>query len=226
MRMSTKGRFAVNALIDLALREPAGPVALAAICARQQISLSYLEQLFSRLRRNGLVESTRGPGGGYTLARSAAEITVADIVTAVDEPLQDAGAEDRDDGVSRDLWRRLNAVMLEHMATITLKSLVDGQIAGGAAVEARPVRRAISVRSPVVPLRTDGAEFGVCAGPLAVALKQRSIVRRRRARRCAAASGRCAAGARRRLADRPVARPSGRPLAPCSRGRLSAGMPR
>ena len=81
MRMSTKGRFAVNALIDLALREPAGPVALAAICARQQISLSYLEQLFSRLRRNGLVESTRGPGGGYTLGRSAAEITVADIVS-------------------------------------------------------------------------------------------------------------------------------------------------
>lgn len=68
MRMSTKGRFAVNALIDLALREPAGPVALAAICARQQVSLSYLEQLFSRLRKNGLVESTRGPGGGYTLA--------------------------------------------------------------------------------------------------------------------------------------------------------------
>lgn len=72
MRMSTKGRFAVNALIDLALREPAGPVALAAICARQQVSLSYLEQLFSRLRKNGLVESTRGPGGGYTLGRSAA----------------------------------------------------------------------------------------------------------------------------------------------------------
>ena len=75
MRMSTKGRFAVNAMIDLALRERAGPVALAAICARQQISLSYLEQLFSRLRRQGLVESTRGPGGGYSLGRGAAEIT-------------------------------------------------------------------------------------------------------------------------------------------------------
>ncbi|HSQ70796.1 MAG TPA: Rrf2 family transcriptional regulator, partial [Rubrivivax sp.] len=92
MRMSTKGRFAVNALIDLALREPAGPVALAAICARQQISLSYLEQLFSRLRKNGLVESTRGPGGGYTLGRSAAEISVADIVSAVDDPLHDEAA--------------------------------------------------------------------------------------------------------------------------------------
>jgi hypothetical protein len=68
MRISTKGRFAVNALVDLALRAPAGPVALASISQRQQISLSYLEQLFSRLRRVGLVESTRGPGGGYTLA--------------------------------------------------------------------------------------------------------------------------------------------------------------
>jgi Rrf2 family iron-sulfur cluster assembly transcriptional regulator len=168
MRMSTKGRFAVNAVIDLALREPAGPVALAAICARQQISLSYLEQLFSRLRRNGLVESTRGPGGGYTLARSAAEITVADIVTAVDEPLQDTCAGDRGDGASRDLWRRLDAVMREHMATITLKSLVDDQIAGGAAVEAKPVRRAISVRSPVVPLRSmaPNSVFALARSPL------------------------------------------------------------
>ncbi len=154
MRMSTKGRFAVNALIDLALREPAGPVALAAICARQQISLSYLEQLFSRLRRHGLVESTRGPGGGYTLGRSAAEITVADIVTAVDEPLPDAPDEGRDDGYTRGLWQRLNVVMLEHMASITLKSLVDEQIAGGVAVEAKPARRAISARPPVAPLRT------------------------------------------------------------------------
>ena len=154
MRMSTKGRFAVNALIDLALREPAGPVALAAICARQQISLSYLEQLFSRLRKNGLVESTRGPGGGYTLGRSAAEISVADIVTAVDEPLDEAAGEERDDGYSRDLWQRLNAVMLEHMSTITLKSLVDEQVAGGVVVEAKPARRAISARPPVAPLRT------------------------------------------------------------------------
>jgi Rrf2 family iron-sulfur cluster assembly transcriptional regulator len=154
MRMSTKGRFAVNALIDLALREPAGPVALAAICARQQISLSYLEQLFSRLRRQGLVESTRGPGGGYTLGRSAAKITVADIVSAVDEPQAEAAADERDDGYSRALWERLNAVMLEHMATITLQSLVDDQIASGVAVEAKPARRAISPRPPAAPVRT------------------------------------------------------------------------
>ena len=153
MRLTTKGRFAVTAMIDLALRSTAGPVALAAISQRQQISLSYLEQLFSRLRKNGLVESTRGPGGGYTLGRSAAEISVADIVSAVDEPLDDTG-EERDDGYSRDLWRRLNEVMLQHMATITLQSLVDDQLASGVAVEARPVRRAISARSPVAPVRT------------------------------------------------------------------------
>jgi Rrf2 family transcriptional regulator, iron-sulfur cluster assembly transcription factor len=140
MRMSTKGRFAVNALIDLALREPAGPVALASISQRQQISLSYLEQLFSRLRRDGMVESTRGPGGGYTLGRAAHEITVADIVTSVDEPLTDTDDEGRNLGMSKALWLRLNTVMLTHMATITLKSLVDEQIDLGATLETRSSR--------------------------------------------------------------------------------------
>ncbi len=154
MRMSTKGRFAVNALIDLALREPAGPVALASISQRQQISLSYLEQLFSRLRRQGVVESTRGPGGGYTLGRHAADISVADIVTAVDEPLGDIDEEGRNLGMSKALWLRLNGVMLEHMATITLKSLVDEQVAQGVAVESRPVRRPIAPQPVVKPVRT------------------------------------------------------------------------
>ena len=153
MRMSTKGRFAVNALIDLALREPAGPVALAAICARQQVSLSYLEQLFSRLRKNGLVESTRGPGGGYTLGRSAAAISVADIVSAVDEPMDDAAHEERDESYSRELWQRLNAVMLEHMSTITLKSLVDDQLSRGVSVEDTPIKRAISSQPVVKPIK-------------------------------------------------------------------------
>jgi len=87
MRLTTKGRFAVTAMIDLALRQNNGPVTLAAISQRQQISLSYLEQLFGKLRRHELVESTRGPGGGYTLGRKAADITVADIIVSVDEPL-------------------------------------------------------------------------------------------------------------------------------------------
>jgi Rrf2 family transcriptional regulator, iron-sulfur cluster assembly transcription factor len=154
MRMSTKGRFAVNALIDLALREAAGPVALATISARQQVSLSYLEQLFSRLRRDGIVESTRGPGGGYTLARPSAQITVADIVTAVDDPFEGAEGESAADGLSQALWQRLNATMLQHMATITLASLVDEQKAQGATVEIKPVRRAITPQPPVRPLRT------------------------------------------------------------------------
>ena len=87
MRLTTKGRFAVTAMIDLALRQDNGPVTLAAISQRQRISLSYLEQLFGKLRRHELVESTRGPGGGYTLARKAGDITIADIIVSVDEQL-------------------------------------------------------------------------------------------------------------------------------------------
>ena len=154
MRMSTKGRFAVNALIDLALREPSGPVALASISQRQQISLSYLEQLFSRLRRDGIVESTRGPGGGYTLGRAADKISVADIVTAVDEPLEGQPDEERSMGMSKALWLRLNAVMLEHMATITLASLVQEQVDQGVSVESRPARKAIAPQPVVKPVRT------------------------------------------------------------------------
>ncbi len=154
MRMSTKGRFAVNALIDLALREPAGPVALASISQRQQISLSYLEQLFSRLRRDGVVESTRGPGGGYTLGRSADKITVADIVSAVDEPMDGPGDDERSLGMSKGLWQRLNTVLLEHMATITLHSLVQEQRDQGVSIEARPARRAMAPQPVVKPVRT------------------------------------------------------------------------
>ena len=154
MRMSTKGRFAVNALIDLALRESAGPVALASISQRQQISLSYLEQLFSRLRRDGMVESTRGPGGGYTLGRSAEQVSVADVVRAVDEPMDEGGDEDRCLGMSRALWERLNAVMLEHMSRISLASLVQEQIEQGVSIEPRPARRAIAPQPAVKPVRT------------------------------------------------------------------------
>jgi Rrf2 family iron-sulfur cluster assembly transcriptional regulator len=154
MRMSTKGRFAVNAVIDLALRASGGPVALASIAERQHISLSYLEQLFSHLRRAGIVESTRGPGGGYSLGRPAAEISVADIVSAVDEPLDGVGAEAAEGNPTRELWQRLNAVMLEHMRAITLASLVAEQLAKGVAVEPRPGRRAIAPQQVVKPVRS------------------------------------------------------------------------
>ena len=154
MRMSTKGRFAVNALIDLALRESAGPVALASISQRQQISLSYLEQLFSRLRQQGMVESTRGPGGGYTLGRPAEDISVAQIVTAVDETPNESSDEVRNLGLSRPLWHRLNAVMMEHMASISLHSLVQEQRAAGVDVEPRAARRPLVPQVTAKPPRT------------------------------------------------------------------------
>ena len=123
MRLTTKGRFAVTAMIDLALREHTGPVALAAISARQQISLSYLEQLFGKLRRHELVESTRGPGGGYSLGRKADEITVADIIVAVDEPIDATGCggkencmgDDSGRCMTHDLWASLNSKMIEFL---------------------------------------------------------------------------------------------------------------
>jgi Rrf2 family iron-sulfur cluster assembly transcriptional regulator len=142
MRLTTKGRFAVTAMIDLALRQSNGPVTLAAISQRQQISLSYLEQLFGKLRRHELVESTRGPGGGYTLGRKATDITVADIIVSVDEPIdatQCGGKENcLGDGhrcMTHDLWTKLNAKMVDFLDSVTLQSLVDEQIAKGVVVE-------------------------------------------------------------------------------------------
>src|SRR5436190_24121617 len=87
MRLTTKGRFAVTAMVDLALHDGGGPVTLAEISSRQKISLSYLEQLFGKLRRREIVESVRGPGGGYKLAREAGRISIAQIIFAVDEPI-------------------------------------------------------------------------------------------------------------------------------------------
>ena len=139
MRLTTKGRFAVTAMIDLALRQDNGPVTLAAISARQNISLSYLEQLFGKLRRHQIVDSTRGPGGGYSLARKMQDITVADVIYAVDEPLdatQCGGKENCGAGVkatdnnrcmTHDLWATLNEKMVDYLDSVTLKDLVDQQ---------------------------------------------------------------------------------------------------
>ena len=87
MKLTTKGRYAVTAMLDLALHNTKGPINLADIARRQEISLAYLEQLFSKLRKNNLVESARGPGGGYRLKRPADEISVHDVINAVDEPV-------------------------------------------------------------------------------------------------------------------------------------------
>ncbi|WP_341685837.1 Fe-S cluster assembly transcription factor [Limnohabitans sp.] len=165
MRLTTKGRFAVTAMIDLALREQAGPVTLAAISQRQHISLSYLEQLFGKLRRQELVESTRGPGGGYTLGKKAVDISVADIILAVDEPLDatHCGGKENCQGdgdgpcMTHDLWAALNAKMVEFLQSVSLKKLVDDQVAKGVVVEHKPmIKRAISSTPVVKPIRVTG----------------------------------------------------------------------
>jgi Rrf2 family transcriptional regulator, iron-sulfur cluster assembly transcription factor len=133
MRLTTKGRFAVTAMIDLALRQHDGPVTLAGISDRQKISLSYLEQLFGKLRRHELVSSVRGPGGGYTLAKPMEGLSVADIIKAVDEPLdatQCAGRENcRDEHrcMTHELWTSLNKRMIEYLESIMLVDLVERQ---------------------------------------------------------------------------------------------------
>ncbi len=138
MRLTTKGRFAVTAMIDLALREDKGPVTLAGISQRQEISLSYLEQLFSKLRRHEIVESVRGPGGGYQLARKANKVTVADIIIAVDEPLDatqcgskgNCHGSDHSAGtqcMTHELWANLNTKMVDYLDSVSLQDLVDQQ---------------------------------------------------------------------------------------------------
>lgn len=163
MRLTTKGRFAVTAMIDLALRQNTGPVTLAAISRRQQISLSYLEQLFGKLRRHQLVESTRGPGGGYTLARKAAEITVADIIVSVDEPIDatHCGGKENCMGegsrcMTHELWASLNERMVDFLDSVNLQKLVDDQVAKGVVIEQAPmIKRAISSTPVVKPLRVN-----------------------------------------------------------------------
>jgi len=139
MRLTTKGRFAVTAMLDLSLNElnssgDQKPVSLADISARQDISLSYLEQLFSRLRRKGLVCSVRGPGGGYNLAKEKVDISVSAIIAAVDENIdatQCSGKEDCHgaDGrcMTHDLWASLNKKILDHLSNVSLADMVDAQ---------------------------------------------------------------------------------------------------
>ena len=133
MPLTTKGRFAVTAMIDLAMQQDAGPVTLAGISQRQKISLSYLEQLFAKLRRHDLVESTRGPGGGYQITRRLRDVSVADVILAVDEPLdatQCGGKENcTDEGpcMTHDLWARLNQQMLQFLGSVNLQTLVEEQ---------------------------------------------------------------------------------------------------
>src|SRR5919106_6450367 len=133
MRLTTKGRFAVTAMVDLALRQNGGPVTLSAISERQHISLSYLEQLFGKLRRHRLVDSVRGPGGGYKLAKDMGATSIAEIILAVDEPIdatQCGGKEncrDEQKCLTHDLWAALNDRIFDYLQSVTLRQLVDSQ---------------------------------------------------------------------------------------------------
>ncbi|QDL52771.1 Rrf2 family transcriptional regulator [Rhodoferax aquaticus] len=143
MRLSTRGRFAITAMIDLALRESAHPVPLVDIALRHRISLSYLEQVFAKLRQHSLVESTRGPGGGYTLGFRRDAITVADIIVAIEDDSEErVGLSSRDSSQSahdmtQGLWDSLQETVLAHMRTITLRSLAQEQRAKGFQVAER-----------------------------------------------------------------------------------------
>lgn len=150
-------------MIDMALHERAGPVNLASISRRQQVSLSHLEQLFGKLRRHGLAASTRGPGGGYSLGRKAADISVADILFAID----DAGVEAATQGraaspghpsryATDELWASVNRCAVEFLDAITLQSLVDEQLARGVQPQSgRAERRAPVSSARAKPLLPD-----------------------------------------------------------------------
>ncbi|HEX9627908.1 MAG TPA: Rrf2 family transcriptional regulator [Acidiferrobacterales bacterium] len=131
MKLTTKGRYAVTAMLDLALHYAQGAVTLSDIAGRQGISLSYLEQLFARLRRAGLVDSVRGPGGGYNLALPPGEISVAEIIIAINENIDATrcGGDKNCDGEERCLthylWEDLSDRIHEFLSGITLADLVD-----------------------------------------------------------------------------------------------------
>ncbi len=131
MRLTTKGRYAVTAMLDLALNAQEGPVSLAEISERQQISLSYLEQLFAKLRRRELVTSVRGPGGGYQLAKEADEIQIVQIIDAVDESVDATRCQGKGDCMSgltcltHHLWHDLSGQIHDFLSSISLGSLVN-----------------------------------------------------------------------------------------------------
>lgn len=131
MRLTTKGRYAVTAMLDLALHKDQGPINLADISGRQGISLSYLEQLFSRLRKQDLVTSARGPGGGYLLGRAASEISVSDVIRAVDESVDATRCGGRkncqgdDRCLTHDLWEELSQHITGFLQGISLEDLIQ-----------------------------------------------------------------------------------------------------
>jgi len=131
MKLTTKGRYAVTAMLDLALNGDEGPVSLAEISSRQEISLSYLEQLFAKLRRNGLVVSTRGPGGGYSVSRELSLVAVSEIIGAVSESVDATQCGGRENChshgrcLTHDLWEGLSEQIEEFLSNVSLQDMID-----------------------------------------------------------------------------------------------------
>lgn len=140
MKLSTKGRYAVMAIVDLASASKDRPVPLAEIASRQEISLSYLEQLFAKLRRSGVVSSVRGPGGGYRLARRPAETRIADIILAVDEPVDVTRCRNHAKGcmtggarcLTHDLWDELGRHIHLYLSSVSVEDVVARRLIGSA----------------------------------------------------------------------------------------------
>ena len=139
MRLSTKGRYAVMAMVDLAQHSTGAPISLAGIAERQEISLSYLEQLFAMLRKSGLVKSVRGPGGGYLLAHDRGETRIADIILAVDEPIRATrctpGAPvwcrgNRTRCATHDLWEELGNQIHLYLSSVSLADVCERRVLG------------------------------------------------------------------------------------------------
>ncbi|MEP4378905.1 MAG: Rrf2 family transcriptional regulator [Alphaproteobacteria bacterium] len=137
MKLSTKGRYGVMAMVDLAQFGALGPVALSEVAERQEISLSYLEQLFAKLRRAGLVTSVRGPGGGYKLANAAGEIRIADVISAVDEPIRTTGCKPgatkgcirrSSRCMTHDLWEELGHQIHTYLNSVSLADVCEGRV--------------------------------------------------------------------------------------------------
>lgn len=158
MQLSTKGRYAVMAMADMAKNGEDGTVTLSVIAGRQELSLNYLEQIFLRLRRGGLVHSLRGPGGGYRLARSPDAITIAEIMAAVEEPVQMTRCTGESPGgcvgekrcLTHDLWRALGDHILAFLGSVTLADVVDNALAFDASHRALARRNAAADRGGAV----------------------------------------------------------------------------
>lgn len=143
MKLSTKGRYAVMAMVDIAAHTEGKPIALADVAERQEISLSYLEQLFGKLRRGGLVKSVRGPGGGYLLARGAADTRISDIILSVDEPIKTTRCtpgspvgckSNKSRCLTHDLWEELGSHIFLYLNSVSLADVVDNRVLGSSGV--------------------------------------------------------------------------------------------